>query len=122
MIESDFGYSIKVALPGIQPDDVRIELLPGNRLTVTTRASSSNSSSSSSFGGMLPALYSRLPEVFGLPRPRQHGEEESVTTMHHARQLSWILPDDANLNSVQAELKDGLLVIKLSKSNVLTLL
>jgi hypothetical protein len=97
LIESDFGYVLKIPLPGVRPEDVRIEQLPGSRLAITATRRQRSSVLSA-----LPDLYASLPEVFGLP---SGGCTWGSGTHTDKKVVSWTLPEDANVNSVRAEFK-----------------
>jgi len=102
--ENEFGWCLQVILPGVKVKDIRVELMPGNRLYISgTRHSMPGAAS-------IPDVLSTLPEVFGLPTGSAFRASLSQKDMMLSGgfQIVWTIPADANLESLQAEVMVGI--------------
>ncbi|KAL4519124.1 hypothetical protein Ndes2526B_g00225 [Nannochloris sp. 'desiccata'] len=124
VVENEFGYVLQAVVPGVNPKEVRAELLPGGRLVISgIRHHNRNTYSSSSSGsgdGAQPALLSTLPEVFGKPGWNRMVYNGNVLESGRFR-LVWKLPGDANQESIRADFKDGCLLVSVTKESVFSL-
>jgi HSP20 family molecular chaperone IbpA len=103
VVETEFGYLLQAVVPGVNPKEVRAELLPGGRLVITgirhnTSAYHRNCS------GVHPASLSILPDAFGEPGWNSIAFSGDVLESGRFR-LVWKLPGDANQESIKADFK-----------------
>lgn len=99
------------------------------QLTVSGCRRLSSSSTSSSFPttwNLFPDLYYALPDVYGPSgvstiRTLYQGANKTTVLMQTGKfRLTWTLPEDVNADSLRAEYKNGCLVVKATKKNVLS--
>lgn len=89
ILETDKSYLVEADLPGMDPKDVKIDL-DGNRLTISGA--------------------------------REVKKEENGLKYHRLERgygsffRSFVLPETADLNSIEAEFKNGVLKVKIDKS------
>jgi HSP20 family molecular chaperone IbpA len=102
--ENDFGYVVRAVVPGIRPEDVKAELLPGRKLVITGTQKTVRGQAEE-----FPELFAALPEVFGLPARTRHRmlprDRDASSAMTGSFTIEWTLPDDANSDSLRADLK-----------------
>jgi hypothetical protein len=106
VVEHEFGYVLQAVLPGVNPKEVRAELLLGGRLVISgIRHNYRNTDSGG--GGAQPVLFSILPEAFGESGFIKMATDGNVLESGRFR-LVWKLPRDTNLDSMRADFKVSL--------------
>lgn len=99
VVETEFGYVLQAVVPGVNPKEVRAELMPGDRLVISGIRHQNSGSR-----GVQSASLSVLPEVFGEPGWNRVVYNGNGLESGRFR-LVWKLPKGVNQESIRADFK-----------------
>lgn len=114
VFEDDLGWTMEVALPGVRPGDVRVELADRTLAVSGWRRAAAAQ-------GLPRSLSTLLPAVLGLPpvgeEPMQGSVRARSTSTFSAR---WTLPAGADTDSLVAVFRGGVLQIRVGRRGALS--